>query len=293
MIKNILITGATGFVGKHLLRRLVKDAKYKITILVRKNSNLDLIEELKDQVVIGYYNSEYSSIDELFRNGKFDLVLHLAAVSCYDCPSENIANMIDSNIKFGTFILEAMKKYGCKYFINTSTYWQNYESEKYEPICLYAATKKAFEDIIDYYSMDKIKAISLKLFDVYGYDDHRNKLLNTLLKQGDSGVIDLTHGEQKLYMVFIDDVIDAYKVAMDLVVTNMEKHSIYGVYGNDKYSLKEVIKMAEDVTNKKFNINFGAKSYNQFQIMDSFAENKLPMWDAKFSLKEGLRRIIG
>ena len=146
--------------------------------------------------------------------------------------------MIDSNIKLGTFILEAMKQHGCKYFINTSTYWQHYKNYN-QPICLYAATKKAFEDIIEYYCIDGgIKAISLKLHDVYGYDDHRGKLLNTLIKNGDSEkVFNLTKGEQKLYMVFIDDVIDAYIEALALIKkdhNSNESHAIYGIFGKEK-----------------------------------------------------------
>ncbi len=293
MIKNILLTGATGFIGKHLLRRLIEGKDYQVTILVRDRSNLDLIKNFKDKVFIHKYNSDYDSIDKLFKNGKFDYVFHLAAISCYDHKPEGISNMIDSNIKFGTFILEAMKKYGCKYFINTSTYWQNYQNQNYEPICLYASTKKAFEDIIDYYCMDqKIKAISLKLYDVYGYDDHRKKLLNTLLTKQNNNSINLTKGEQKLYMVFIDDVIDAYLVAMSVIKTDKKKHGIYGVYGKEKHSLLEAIKVAEKVANKKFIINFGAKEYNKFQIMDSFGINKLPGWEAKTSLQEGLKTMI-
>ena len=293
MIKNILITGATGFIGKHLLRRFVKNKEYKVTILVQDNSNLDSIKNFKDKISIHKYKSNYDSIDKLFKNSKFDYVCHLAAIFCYGHKPEDISNMINSNIKFGTFILEAMKKYGCKYFINTSTYWQNYQNQNYEPICLYASTKKAFEDIIDYYCMDqKIKAISLKLYDVYGYDDHRNKLLNTLLTKQNNNSINLTKGEQKLYMVFIDDVIDAYQVAMKLIKKEKKKHSVYGVYGIEKHSLKDAIKIVQEVANKKFNIKFGAKNYNQFQIMDSFGINKLPRWNAKTSLKEGLKRIL-
>jgi len=293
MKKNILITGATGYIGKHLLKRLVEE-KNKVTVLVRKTSNLSLIKDLQSQIYIHQYNSDFDSIDELFNNKKFDYVLHLASISNYDHKSENIDDMIDSNIKLGTFILEAMKKHGCKYFINTSTYWQNYQNQNYQPNCFYAATKKAFEDIIDFYCISQeIKAISLKLYDVYGYNDHRNKLLNYLFtKSSNKKTTKLTAGEQKLYMVFIDDVIDAYQLAMNLIINHDQGHAIYGIYGKEKYSLKQIIDIAQEIANKKFNIKFGARDYNQFQIMDSYGFNKLPQWDAKISLKEGIKIIL-
>lgn len=292
VVKNVLITGATGYIGKHLLKRLINIRNYKITILVRSSSDLDIIKDLKDQIYIHNYESNYESIDLLFKKSKFDHVIHLASFASNYHSTSNVVDIIDSNIKLGVFILEAMKNYGCKYFINTSTYAQNYRDQNYEPISLYAATKKAFEDLIDYYCLDgNINSISLKLYDVYGYDDHRkHKILNSLIAQTDN-FINLTKGEQKLYMVFIDDVIDAYLAAMDLV-TEIKGHVIYGVYGEEKYSLKEVIKILEEVCNRKFNIKFGGINYSKFQIMDPFTENKLPGWNAKIPLRDGFRIML-
>ena len=210
-MKNILITGATGFIGKHFIKRLLEQGGYNIVALVRPSSNLSVINDYLDNITIHHYKDDYKSIESLFQQISFDYVFHFAALSKYDYKVAEISSMLNSNITFGTFLLEAMKRYNCSYFINTSTYWQHYQDHNYQPICLYAATKAAFENIVDYYCMDsKIKAITLKLYDVYGYDDHRGKLLNVLIKQQDPDkVFDLTAGEQKLYMVFIDDVINA------------------------------------------------------------------------------------
>jgi CDP-3, 6-dideoxy-D-glycero-L-glycero-4-hexulose-4-reductase len=292
-MQNILITGATGFIGKHLTKRLSESNKYNITALIRQGSDLNLLSNIQNKIKIHYYTSNYSSINELFEKTNFDYVFHLAAFSIYDHQSEEISEILDSNIKLGTFILEAMHKYGCQYFINTSTYWQNYHNQTYQPICLYAASKKAFEDIIEYYCMDeKITAMSLKLYDVYGYQDHRNKLLNTLIKEKDRGrTFDLSPGEQKLYMVFIDDVIDAYLKAMELI-KNSKKHNIYSIFGKEKFSLKEIVKIAEESIGHQLNINWAKKSYYTFQIMDPFTENKLQDWEAKISLKEGIKIIL-
>lgn len=292
-MQNILITGATGFIGKHLVRRFSQDKRYKVIILVRDNSNLHIIKDCKDKISIYEYKSDYQSVENVFKNNKICYVFHLAAFSCYEYKSEDVSDMIDSNIKLGTFILESMKKYQCQYFINTSTYWQNYQNNNYQPICLYAATKEAFEKIIDYYCLDKeFKAISLKLYDVYGYDDHRKKLLNTLINRSTEDSIDLTAGEQKLYMVFIEDVIDAYINAMNIIKTTKKKHAVYGVYGKDKYSLKDIIAILQELSHKKFNINFGKIAYHKFQIMDPFNVKKLPKWNAKISLKNGLNIIL-
>jgi CDP-paratose synthetase len=295
-MKNILITGATSFIGKHLIKRLVNQGECNITALVRDGSNLGILAESIDNIALHYYCSDYDSIDSLFQEKSFDCVIHLAAFSSADHRAEDISKIIDSNIKLGTFILEALKKYNCKYFINTSTYWQHYKNND-QPICLYAATKEAFEDIIKYYCIDgEIKAISLKLHDVYGYDDHRGKLLNTLIKNRNSDkILNLTKGEQKLHMVFIDDVIDAYIEVLALIKDNLnndENHAIYGIYGKEKFSLREIVETLEEIMGKKLNINWGKKGYYKFQIMEPRIENKLAHWEAKVSLREGIKIIL-
>ena len=294
--KNILITGATSFIGKHLIKRLTNLGEYEITALVRDSSDLDILSDSIKKISLHQYNSDFASIDALFQKTSFDCVFHLAASSSYYCKGNEISSMIDSNIRLGTFVLEAMKQHNCKSLINTSTYWQHYKSYN-QPNCLYAVTKKAFEDIIELYCMDGgIKAISLTLHDVYGYDDHRGKLFNTLIKNKDSEkVFDLTKGEQKLYMVFIDDVIDAYIEALRLIKNDRKSnknHAIYGVYGKEKFSLRESIEIIEEVIDGKLNINWGAKDYNKFQIMEPRIENKLENWEAQVSLQEGIKIIL-
>ena len=294
IIKNILITGATGYIGKNLVKRLIKNKNTKIKLLIRKNSNLNYFKDFENKLSFHYFDSTYNSIEELFKTVNFDYVFHLASISSYDYKSSDISDIIDTNIKLGNFLLEAMKKYGCKYFINTSTYWQNYNNLNDKPICLYASTKKAFEDIIDFYCIDKkIKAVSLKLYDVYGYDDHRNKLINSLILSNDSSKpTELTKGEQKLYLIYIDDVIDAYEKAMKIVKYKEIDHKIYEIYGGVKYSLGEIIKIIEKIKKKKLNVKFGAKEYYKFQIMNPKGANKLPRWSCKTSLKEGLKNIL-
>lgn len=290
-MRNILITGATSFIGKHLVKRLLQ-LSYNVTALLRETSDPAILGESKKQIDLHYFDSTYQSIDHLFSHKKFDCVIHLAAFSSHEHKSEQVSNIIDSNIKLGTFILEAMEKNSCRNFINTSTYWQNYGNEEYQPTCLYAATKKAFEDIVSYYCMNGLTAISLKLYDVYGYDDHRSKLLNFLLRNRNSGqTFDLSEGNQKLYMVFIDDVINAYITAIDLL-TATKGHQIYSIFGEEKYSLRKIIEIAQEVTKQKFMINWGRKPYYKFQIMDPMPENKLKNWQAKTSLAEGIKTIL-
>ena len=292
---NVLITGATGFIGRHLLRRLVL-LNYNVSILVRDRSDLSLIGEDIKKVKLYYFDDSYESVDRAFQNSSFDLVFHLAAFGNYFHDSNQISQIIDSNIKLGTFILDAMKVHKCNHLINTSTYWQHYQGVNYIPICLYAATKKAFEGIIDYYVVSSyIKAISLTLYDIYGYDDNRPKLLNLLLKGDSEQSFDLTLGEQMHHMVFIDDVVDGYINAAGCILddkNNLIKHEIYSLPSNKMFSLKELVGVIKEISKKRFNINWGKKPYYELQIMNPYVGKVLPGWKAKISLQKGIQTIL-
>ncbi|OFW80875.1 MAG: hypothetical protein A3D15_03300 [Alphaproteobacteria bacterium RIFCSPHIGHO2_02_FULL_40_34] len=245
-----------------------------------------------------YFDEDYDSIDVAFGSSNFDLVFHLAAFGNYEHESSAISRMIDSNIKLGAFILEAMKNHGCKNIVSTSTYWQHYGGKKkYEPIALYAATKKSFENIIEYYAISSgIKAITLKLYDVYGYGDHRKKFINSLFSAENGAKYDLTEGRQLFYMVFIDDVVDGYLTAAQLV-SNRESdldgyHKVYALRGKEKYSLRQIVAMIFEISKKSFSANWGGKPYYPLQIMRPYSEKILPGWTSKTSLRDGIKIII-
>ena len=286
---NILITGGTGFIGKHLIPRLLKTGHH-VTALIRPTSKVQVMPSITYHV----YEGTYACIEAVFQKQSFDIVIHLASMAQYDCPPDQIAPMIETNITLGTLLLQIMKQHDCSRFINTSTFWQHYRGQSYQPICLYAATKKAFEDIIDFYTLDgSIRAISLTLYDVYGYDDHRNKLLNLLIKNRHAEKsFDLSPGEQKLQMTFIDDVVNAYLQAMTLLPNIPDHHMIYGVYGEERHTLKDIVALIENLTGRTMPVAWGKNPYYPFQIMDPYCGEKLPHWEAKVSLKEGLSIIL-
>lgn len=287
-IKTILITGATGYIGGRLAAYFIRTG-IKVAVIVRKNSDIRRLEKLG--CIIFEYNGNYESLDSIFKNTNIDAVLHLAAISGYTIKSHNISAMIDSNINFGTNLLEAMVNNNCKNFVNTSTYWQYSENEDYLPNSLYAASKKAFEDIIDFYSNEhKLAAISLVLFDVYGEQDDRTKifkLIKTTAKS--SGTLEMTPGEQEIVIVDIEDVISAYDAALKIVTPS--KHKKYFVYSAPvelKFAVLKFLKISE----LNANIIWGAIDYRSKQIMKPYLGERVPNWKPKVSLEATLRKII-
>lgn len=288
-----VITGATGYIGSNLLRYLLSKS-WDIYIIVRPGSNLSNIEDVRNKIHFIEYDNDINVLMNFFKEVNPDAVFHLAATVITDPKPEQITTLIQSNIQFGTVVLEAMKYSSTRIFISTGSYWQNYNSDSYNPVDLYAATKEAFEKIIKYYvEAFNFQSVSLRLFDVYGENDKRPKLLNLLYSNEEGTSIDVSLGEQLLDMVHISDVCSAYLAAYELLKENKDiKNEIFGVYTGNRASLKDTIGLFENILDTKFNINFGKRPYKFREVMIPCSTHiKLPNWEAKISLEEGLKRF--
>jgi len=172
---NICLTGATGFIGKHLLKELMPENN--IYVLIRPAS---ICPDVQNERVF-IFNDNIKDLISFFVQNKIDGVVHLASLYITQHTPDNVKNLIDSNIFLGTAILEAATKANVKWFLNTGTYWQNYivDSKEYFPVNLYAATKQAFIDLAKYYvDVSLIRFVTLKIPDTYGVGDTRRKIFS-------------------------------------------------------------------------------------------------------------------
>jgi nucleoside-diphosphate-sugar epimerase len=210
---RILLTGATGFLGSHLAKALSKH-NFKIGCLVRKNSDTRALNEIADFCRIYRIDStNKESLDSAIKDFQPKMVIHLASMILTEHQPNEVKPLILSNILFPSLLLESMAQHGVKLFLNTGTFWEFMdESEDYNPVCLYASTKKAFEDVLTFHTKAKgFKAITFRLYDMYGHQDKRKKLLWWLKQSIDSEEpIPFSPGEQQIDLVFIDDIISAY-----------------------------------------------------------------------------------
>ena len=290
MSNKVLVTGATGFVGSNLVKYLVNNS-FEVFIIVREESNLTNLQEVTKNLKIYRYNNVLQDLILFFNQIKPDCVFHLASSFIAEHRFNQVNQLVDSNITFGLHILEAMRESGVKNLINTGTSWQHYNNEDYNPVCLYAATKQAFESLIEYYiKAEGFKVITLKLFDTYGESDTRPKLINLLNKfANDQTELNMSAGDQVLNLVHINDVCKAYDIAYKQILkTKPKDHLIYSVKHQENYTLKEVIALFEKVTSKKININWGKRPYRKREVMTLWNKTQnLPNWSAEISLTQG------
>ena len=294
MVKRAIVTGGTGFIGSKLCQKLLEQA-WQIAIITRKKSNYANIKEIKDQIKIFKYDGDIGNLINFFRAEGAEVVFHLASFFVAEHKSAQIDQLLKSNLQLGLHILEAMKESRTKLIINTGTSWQHYDGNPYNPVCLYAATKEAFEKLMTYYiEAENVRAITLKLFDTYGEDDQRGKLINLLSRfSGEQKILEMSPGEQWLDLVHVEDVVEAFiKAYQYLKLETTIKHKIYGVSSGQRVTLKELIGLFESSSGKKIEIIWGGRGYRKREVMrlwNDFAI--LPNWRAKIILEEGLKRF--
>lgn len=292
--KIACITGASGFVGKHLSLRLIEE-NWEVHAIVRETTKQENLQELLTKGVNIHCHNKNTSLLQILKTAKPQIVFHLAAAVWTEHTYQSIDELIQSNITFGTKLLEAMAQNNCRKFINTGTYWQNYQNESYNPVNLYAATKEAFDKIIKYYNeAEKISTITLKLFDTYGPDDTRKKLMNLLkMIQQEEKELEMSKGEQLIDLVYIDDVVNAYvKAAERLLKEENIENETYAVSSGRVLPLKKVIEIYEKMQGKKLNIKWGAKPYRKREVMIPWNKGKtLSNWKAEIMLEEGCKMI--
>ena len=286
---KLLLTGVTGFIGKKVAEKLVRGG-HEIHALVRKLPD-DSFFTAGD---IHYHVIAESSIKEIVSEVKPDVVIHIASMFLAEHHHGDIEDLINSNVTFPTQLLDAMSLVGVNNFINTGTSWQHYNSDSYNPVNLYAATKQAFEDIIKYYTeAKKIKCITLKIYDSYGPEDMRGKLISLLDRLAISqDVLAMSKRKQKLSFVHVDDISRAFEIAINNIYKALPGYNVaYGLPGSECVSLKELVSIYEECNKCKLNITWGDRQYREREVMLP-AENLriLPDWKPVISLSEGLDR---
>jgi len=294
--RKALVTGSSGFVGSHLSHYLLENG-WSVDIVTTIGHDLSQLKSDISKYNIYPHDGSTKGMTEIFSQSRPDMVFHLASLFLAEHKAADIESLIRSNILFGTQVLEGMLASGCKYIINTGTSWQHYEDKEYSPVCLYAATKQAFSDILYFYTeAEGLKAITLKLFDTYGPGDVRPKLFNLFKKVAEEGTeIAMSPGDQMLDLVYIDDVIKAFVRAAEIVRTKaIDKNVEFAVSSERLIKLKHLVDLYGKIVNKTMSISWGGRSYRKREVMIPWSKGQLlPGWKAEIDIEEGIRRTVG
>jgi nucleoside-diphosphate-sugar epimerase len=301
MNRKILVAGGNGFIGSHVVRKLLSQGERPI-ILIRNSSDIWRVKDIISQVNI--FNVDEKPLHELFKSENLSGVINLATYYKKQNAFEDISRMVDSNIKFPAQLLQLCKNYDVPIFITAGSYFQYgvnshmSDIESSIPRDFYAATKSALSKIMDYYSASSpIVAMELLLFTPYGEMDHDDKLIPYLIRNALSGrPVNLTSGFQKLNLVYVGDIASVFVKALDLHIE--ENKSVHlNVANAQSYSIRDIITVMEEILKKHINVNWNSSITNEIDkdnllVVDTKITEMILKWKPQYDLYEGLKRTI-
>lgn len=287
---NILVTGATGFIGTNLTREL------------RKQHNLFILGQFEgDPEKLGLpgivMTDDIQNLASFIKENQIEGIIHLASLYLTVHTPEQVKDLISSNVYFGTAVLEAASLAGTvKWFLNTGSIWQNYNTKgmEYNPVNLYAATKQAFIDMAKYYSdVFGIRFCTLKLCDTYGPNDTRRKIFKLFKDYSESGdVLAMSPGEQKIDLIYITDIIAGFTRLAELLASNIELGDEYVLTSGKQIPLKELAQLFCEVSGRKLNIEWGGRPYRNREVMLPWKGTPVPGWKAKVNVEKGILKFL-
>ena len=292
MERKILITGATGFVGKTLIPYLYNNGIEDIALLVR---NENKAYRLFGDINLTIISLQKESWKDEVKKFNAEVVIHLAAFFSTKYDYATAVELVNSNLLFTTELLVALQDTDCKYFVNTGTFTEFlYGDGKYFPANLYSATKTAERSIIQYFTnLSGIRWINIILYSPYGRKNDYKKVIDYMADAMNAKAqVAFSKGEQILDFIHVDDIADFYLNLLKKIDLLNEPFEEFHLGTGEGHSIREVAQIMEDVFGKKINANWGGLPYRKFDIMHAIAPVKKNMdvlgWMAKIDIRRGM-----
>lgn len=289
-MRRVLITGITGYIGSRLARSLLDGSE--VYGLVREPLHTEYIADMQDRLRLAAVDDTYESIRAAVGSIRPEIVYHLAAFYTGAHGAQAAPKLIASNIAFGGYLLEAMAAHHVPALVYASTVMTHYRGAGYRPLNLYAATKRAFSDLLAYYTdAGLLRAVTLVLSDTYGPGDHRPKILNLIRQAAESGErIALSEGTQIYDVVYIDDVVSAFRMAGERLLSGALGNDVFQVVPETPLSLRETVEKMLEANGLTLNAGWGERPAAERGMASAVRlYPTLPGWSPRVPLEDGLR----
>lgn len=281
MIKKILIAGATGFIGSHLVEELLQN-KYKISVLKRSFDNTERIDKYASK--IDFFDIDLGEMEKAFE--KVDLVINLVT-DFGRAKDSKTSEIVETNVVFALRMLELAEKNKVKYYFTM-------DSALSEDVNLYAYTKKVLKSILGKYFVGAVKVFNIRLEYIYGENDDLSKFLPMVIdKLEKNEELDMSSGNQDLDFLYVKDCVGG----IGYIIKNVEKyHEDFNELqiGTGKtILLKDLVMLFKHEIGSNSKINFGAVPYRENEQMHSVADiSSLGGWKPSYDYKDAIRNII-
>ena len=290
---KVLVTGATGYLGSNLVRRLVASG-HQVLMLTRPSSNLDRIADILPYP--SHYVIQGTDLSAPFQdNDKIDAVVHTA--TCYGRGGKSATEIVEANMVFPLRLLETAAYFHTDIFINTDTFF-NTDTITYDYLGKYALSKNNFLKWGKLFADEKIiRFINVRIEQIFGPGDSAAKFATQIVRNCLANVpeIKLTPGEQKRDFIYVRDVLDAYEIMLKKTGDCGDFFQQYGLGSGKCVSIREFVESVHRRSGSSSHLFFGGLPYRKNEIMCSVANTdklRLLGWDCMTSLNDGIDELI-
>lgn len=269
MKRNILITGGAGFIGSHLVDRLLAEGDWKITVVDDFNDFYS--PDIKRANIAEHLGSanyrmveadirDAAALAEVFSESVFDVIVHLAARAGVRPSLAEPKLYAETNINGTLNLLELARVHSVKQFVfasSSSVYGINCkmpfaeDDRIHQPISPYAATKAAGELLCHTYShLHDIRTVCLRFFTVYGARQRPDLAIHKFAKLISDGrpIQMFGDGTTRRDYTYIDDIIQGVRASIDY---DASMHEVFNLGESQTIELKELIALIERALDTK------------------------------------------
>lgn len=314
---KVLVTGGAGYIGSFMARRLEADGHHVIVVDNCINGSEKSIEGFQLEKIDLVTNRE--KLRELFKNEKFDSVIHMAGFIQMGESFKNPSKYYHNNVTGFLNLLDAMVANNCmKLIISSSagvygnpTRLPVEEDDPKNPLNPYGETKYMLERIADDFDLAYgLKYIAFRYFNAAGAsldgaigEAHSEEshlipnIISKALKDEEVTIFgndyETPDGTCVRDYIHVLDLVEAHALGLN-ALNNGAKSNIYNIGIGKGYSNDEVIKMIEKVGNFKVNVKYGSRregDANELYASNQKAKNELN-WEPKLGLEEIVKSAL-
>jgi UDP-glucuronate 4-epimerase len=311
-MRNVLVTGGAGFIGSHLVARLLAEGRWRVTVVDDFNDFYD--PALKRRNVEPHLGRgefalreadirDRAALEEVFEGTKFDVIVHLAARAGVRPSLAEPVLYAETNINGTVNLLELARAYGVRQFVfgsSSSVYGENEkvpfaeEDPVFKPISPYAATKAAGELLCHTYShLFGLRCVCLRFFTVYGARQRPDLAIHKfarLISEGRAVPV-FGDGTTRRDYTYVDDIIAGVRAAMDYGASTYE---VINLGGSRTVELRELIALLERELGREARID--RQPPQPGDVPQTYADvtkaRRLLGYDPQTPIEEGIRRFV-
>lgn len=299
-MKTIIVTGATSFIGVHLIKEYLNH-DCKVIAVVRPNSrNLNRLPKSKNLQIIESDMEKIETIKEKVKDIKLDVFYHLAWEGAR-VPYRDDANLQKNNYECAIKAMNVAKELGGSIFIGSGSQAEYGkcigkidESYPTNPTTEYGKAKlKAYETLKKMAKESNIKFIWTRIFSVYGIYDYSGTLvMSALNKMKKNENILLTECIQNWDFIYVED---AARI-MYLLANTECVDGVYNIASGESRKLKEFVMEMKEIVGSDSELQFGVVPYNSegvvsFEpVIDKLRTNL--KYSYQISFNEGIKKIL-